>query len=211
MRLHRFVPLLLLLLAALAIGAACAPVKPGASGSVPVMGQSDLTSDQIAGFFWANQPPGGPCLTVSVEQLAADFAWEGNAENVRGDIAFAQSIVETGWFRYGGQVQCWQNNYGGLGATDGGAQGASFPDADTGVRAQIQHLRAYADPTATSCSVPPLNTPCADPRFDFVSPKGKAPTWNQMGNGNWATDPNYASTVINLYNRMRSYAGLPPA
>jgi flagellum-specific peptidoglycan hydrolase FlgJ len=50
-----------------------------------------------------------------------------------------------------------------------------------------------------------------DPRFDFVSPKGKAPTWNQMGNGNWATDPNYASTVINLYNRMRSYAGLPPA
>jgi hypothetical protein len=209
MRFHRFV--LLLLLAAVAIGTACAPVKPGAPGSVPVMGQSDLTSDQIAGFFWANQPSGSPCLTVSLEELAADFVWEGNVENVRGDIAFAQSIIETGWFRYGGAVQCGQNNYAGLGASGGGAQGASFPDADTGVRAQIQHLRAYADSTATSCSVPPLHTPCVDPRFDLVDPKGKAPTWNQMGNGNWAADPDYGSKVIDLYNRMRAYAGLPPA
>src|SRR5262249_35322894 len=162
MRFHRFVPPPLLLFAALAIGAGCAPVKPGAPGSVPVMGQSDLTSDQIARFFWANQPPGGPCLTVSLEQLAADVAWEWNAENVRGDLAVAQSSIDAGSFRYGGQVQCWQTNSGGLGATDGGAQGARFPDVDTGVRAQIQHLRAYADPSATSCSVPPLNTPCVD-------------------------------------------------
>ena len=210
MRLRRLALLLLSLLAALAALAACAPVKPGAPGQVPVMGQSDLAPDQIAGFFWANQPPGDPCLTVSLEQLTADFVWHGNLENVRGDIAFAQSIVETGWFRYGGQVQCWQNNYAGLGATDGGAQGASFPDADTGVRAQVQHLRAYADATATSCSVPPLHTPCVDPRFDLVSPKGKAPTWNQMGNGNWATSATYASSVLGVYNRMRAYAGLPP-
>jgi hypothetical protein len=190
--------------------AACAPAKPPAAGSVPVMGQSDLTAEQVAAFFWANQPPGSPCLTVFVEDLSAFFVWEGNVENVRGDIAFAQSIVETGWFRYGGQVQCWQNNYAGLGATDGGAAGASFPDADTGVRAQIQHLRAYADPSATSCTQPPLHTPCVDPRFNLVNPKGKAPTWNQMGNGNWATSTTYASSVLNLYNRMRAFAGLPP-
>ncbi len=205
-RFRRFAPLALV--AALALAAAgCFAAPP--PGSVPVMGQSSLSSDQVAGFFWANQPPGSPCVTVSIEQLTADFVWHGNVENVRGDIAFAQSIIETGWFRYGGQVQCWQNNYGGLGATDGGAQGAAFPDAETGVRAQIQHLRAYADSSATSCSQPPLHTPCVDPRFDLVSPKGKAPTWNQMGNGNWATDPNYASKVIDLYNRMRAYAGLP--
>jgi Mannosyl-glycoprotein endo-beta-N-acetylglucosaminidase len=209
-RSHRLAPLALFVLV-VAVLAACSPVKAPAPapGSVPVMGQSSLTSEQIAGFFRVNQPPGSPCLTVSIEQLTADFVWEGNVENVRGDLAFAQSIIETGWFRYGGQVQCEQNNYGGLRATDGGAQGASFPDADTGVRAQIQHLRAYADSSATTCTVPPLHTPCVDPRFDLVSPKGKAPTWNQMGNGNWATDPNYASKVINLYNRMRAGAGLP--
>ena len=209
MRPRRLVVLPLFLLALLAGVVACAPMKPGAPGSVPVMGTSDLTAEQVAGYFWAHQPPGAPCLTVSVEDLSAYFVFHGNVENVRGDIAFAQAIVETGWFRYGGQVQCWQNNFAGLGATDGGAGGASFPDAETGVRAQIQHLRAYADPSATSCTQPPLHTPCVDPRFNLVSPKGKAPTWNQMGNGNWATDPSYGAKVINLYNQMRADAGLP--
>jgi hypothetical protein len=207
---RRFAPLALAALTLVTALAACAPVKQPAAGTVPVMGQSSLTWEQMAGFFWANQPPGSPCLTVSVEELSGYFVWEGNVENVRGDIAFAQSIVETGWFRYGGQVQCWQNNYAGLGATDGGAQGASFPDANTGVRAQIQHLRAYADSSATRCAVPPLHTPCVDPRFDFVSPKGRAPTWNDMGNGNWTTSPNYAANVLNTYSRMRTYWGLPP-
>lgn len=199
-RSRRFVPLAAVAaLALVAVGC----FGPGGSASVPVMGQSDLGPDQLAGFFWANQPPGSPCLSVSVEELTADFVWHGNLENIRGDIAFAQSIVETGWFRYGGQVQCWQNNYGGF-------LGYSFPDAETGVRAQIQHLRAYSDPSAISCTQPPLHTPCADPLFDSVNPKGKAPNWNDMGNGNWAEAPDYASTVLNVYNQMRSYAGLSP-
>jgi hypothetical protein len=200
MRFHRFV--LLLLLAALAAGAACAPVKPGASGPVPVMGQSDIPAEQMAAYFWAHQPPGAPCLAVSVEELTSLFVRHGDAENVRGDIAFAQSIIETGWFHYGGSVQCEQNNYGGF-------FGQSFPDAETGVRAQIQHLRAYADPSATSCSQPPLATPCADPVFNFVSPKGKAPNWQDMGNGNWAEAPDYAAKVLSVYNEMRASAGLP--
>ena len=200
MRFHRF--LLLPIFLALAASVACAPVKDPAAGAVPIMGQSDLTAEQMAGYFWAHQPPGSPCLTVSVEELTAYFAWHGNAENVRGDIAFAQSIVETGWFRYGGSVQCEQNNYGGF-------LGKSFPDGETGVRAQIQHLRAYADPSATSCSQPPLATPCADPVFSAVNPKGKAPNWNDMGNGNWAAAPDYAGKVLAVYNAMRADAGLP--
>jgi Mannosyl-glycoprotein endo-beta-N-acetylglucosaminidase len=190
-------------LAVLVTLAACTPVKSPARGPVPVMGQSSLGAEQMAGYFWAHQPPGSPCVTVSIEELTAYFVWYGNAENVRGDIAFAQALVETGWFRYPGSVECWQNNYGGF-------DGTSLPDADTGVRAHIQHLRAYADPSATTCTQPPLATPCADPRFDFVSPKGKAPDWNDMGNGNWAAASNYAATVLTVYNEMRAYAGLPP-
>jgi hypothetical protein len=193
--------------ARLAVVAALAVVATGCfgrsgGGPVPVMGQSSLTAEQVAGYFWAHQPPGSPCLTVSLEELAGLFVGHGDLENVRGDIAFAQALVETGWFRYGGDVHCWHNNYGGF-------HGTSFPDADTGVRAHIQHLRAYADASATSCAQPPLATPCADPRFDFVSPKGKAPNWNDMGNGNWAAASNYAATVLDVYNQMRAYAGLP--
>ena len=141
---------------------------PSGGAPVPVMGQSDLSAEQMAAYFWAHQPPGSPCLSVSVDDLTANFEWHGNVENVRGDIAFAQSIVETGWFRYGGSVQCDQNNYGGF-------LGKSFPDAETGVRAQVQHLRAYADPSATSCSQPPLATPCAV--LEILSP-----TWRIINN-----------------------------
>jgi hypothetical protein len=197
--LRRFNPLTLL--AALAVVVAGCFAPPASGGSVPVMGQSALTAEQVAGFFWANQPAGSPCLTVSVEELSAYFVWHGNLEDVRGDIAFAQALVETGWFRYGGQVDCGDNNYGGM--------SGSFPDAETGVRAQSQHLRAYADASATSCSQPPLQTPCADPTFKFVNPKGKAPNWNDMGNGNWAAAPDYAGTVLTVYNEMRASAGLP--
>lgn len=200
-------PTILRRVAPFAVVAALAVVASGCfgragGGPVPVMGQSSLAPEQVAGYFWAHQPPGSPCLTVSLEELAGLFVEHGNLENVRGDIAFAQALVETGWFRYGGDVHCWHNNYGGF-------HGTSFPDADTGVRAQIQHLRAYADASATSCTQPPLATPCADPRFDFVSPKGKAPNWNDMGDGNWASAPNYAAAVLDVYNQMRAYAGLP--
>jgi hypothetical protein len=174
------------------------------------MGAAAVDAGQIVAWFNANKPPDGPYLTVSIDELASYFIQEGADEGVTGDIAFVQSVVETGWFRYGGQVQWWQNNFAGLGAEDGGAQGASFADARTGARAQIQHLRAYADPNATSCAVPPLHHDCVDPRFNLVSPKGKAPSWNQLGNGNWALDPNYAATILNTYNSLRQFNGLPP-
>jgi flagellum-specific peptidoglycan hydrolase FlgJ len=31
-----------------------------------------------------------------------------------------------------------------------------------------------------------------------------------MGNGNWATSPTYATSVLNMYNRMRQWWGLAP-
>jgi hypothetical protein len=117
-------------------------------------------------------------------------------------------VLETGWFRFAGSVPAWYNNFAGIGATGPGGVPAQFPDARTGVRAQIQHLRAYADPTATTCTVPPLHNPCVDPRFALVLPKGKAPTWNQMGNGNWATSTTYASKILALYQEMRTFNGL---
>lgn len=175
-----------------------------------VMGPSGLTADQLALYFAVKKPPDGPYLTTTMAELTKSFVDEGIVENVRGDIAFAQAIIETGWFRFDGQVAWYQNNFAGIGATDGGEAGATFPNAATGVRAQIQHLRAYADPNAKTCTKPPLYTDCVDPRFDRVDPKGRAPTWEQMGNGNWATDPAYSVKVIGLYNEMRVFCGLAP-
>jgi hypothetical protein len=177
-----------------------------AASKTPVMQSSRLSPAQIAGWFHANSP-GGYRAAVPVEFLAAYFVFEGSAEGVAGDIAFAQSVLETNWFRYGGQVPASSNNYGGIGATDDGAKGATFRSPRIGVRAQIQHLRAYADPTVT---VNNLAYPLESPRFHLVTPKGKAPNWEDMGGGNWATDPAYATKILNIYASMRSFGRANP-
>ena len=97
------------------------------------------------------------------------------------------------------------NNFAGIGALESNPGPAVFADARTGIRAQIQHLRAYADPTATACAMPPLRNPCVDPRFRFVTPKGRASTWSQLGNGNWASAPAYGATIVSLYSEALAF------
>jgi hypothetical protein len=203
-----------LAIAAAFFAAACASKSPTAptpvspqSGIVSIMGAARLTSPQLVAWFNARQPATGSfAATVPVGTLVQYFVEEGAAEGVGGDVAFVQSVVETGWFRFNGVVRASANNFAGIGATDSNPAPANFPDARTGVRAQIQHLRAYADPTALTCTVPPLANPCVDPRFQLVTPKGKAPTWNQMGNGNWATATTYASSILSLYTEALAFS-----
>ena len=58
--------------------------------------------------------------------------------------------------------------------------------------------------------MPPLHNPCVDPRFALVVPKGRAATWNQMGNGNWATASTYAASILQLYTEALTFNGLRP-
>jgi Mannosyl-glycoprotein endo-beta-N-acetylglucosaminidase len=184
-----------------------APTAPSPSNAIPIMGTARLSHEQLVAWFNGRQPrPGGSyAASVPVEVLARYFVEEGAAEGVTGDVAFIQSIVETSWFRFTGLVPASANNFAGIGATDANPQPAMFADARTGVRAQIQHLRAYGDPTAVTCTVPPLHNRCADPRFDLVVPKGKAPTWNQLGNGNWASAGTYGVSILRLYDEAQSF------
>jgi hypothetical protein len=189
-------------------GTATAPVStPGAIASVtPVMGKSRLTGDQIASWFAKQKIT--PAITIPIPELARIFVDEGNAQNVRGDIAFVQSILETGWFRYeGSMVKPTDNNFSGLGACDSCSRGNIFATPEDGVRAQIQHLWAYADPAAD-----PTKTarPLTDKRFTYVRPYGKAPTWEAMGNGNWATGGGYTEKILALYASMLRHNGLQP-
>lgn len=179
-------------------------VADGASAatSTPVMARNKVTAADLAGWFRSKGKTSK--ATVSIDALAGYFITEGNAEGVAGDLAFAQSIVETGYFNFSARVLPSYNNFSGLGAVDGGTGAATFSTAQLGVRAQIQHLRAYADPTVTTAK---LANPVIDPRFSLVAPKGKAPTWEQFGNGIWATDPGYAAKVLSIYSQILAFAG----
>ena len=167
-----------------------------------IMGKAQATAQQMALFCRSKNST--PQLTsCSLEQLAEMFIEEGEAEGVRGDVAFAQSLHETGYFKFGGIVLPTQNNSAGIGALNGNATGqaASFPDPRTGVRAQIQHLKAYASTEA-------LVNECVDPRFSLVA-RGVAPyvEWlgaadNPQGRG-WAVPgAGYGANIVKLLGQI---------
>lgn len=144
------------------------------SEKTAIMGKAQATAQQMA-LFCRSKNSAPQLTSCSLEQLAEMFIEEGEAEGVRGDVAFAQSLHETGYFKFGGIVLPTQNNYAGIGALNGNATGqaASFPDPRTGVRAQIQHLKAYASTEA-------LVNECVDPRFSLVA-RGVAPYVEWLG------------------------------
>jgi len=141
----------------------------------PIMGSSRFTKDELVRFVRTVNPS-------FKADIAEAFLTVGSKYGVRGDVALCQSIHETNWFRFGGDVATDQNNYAGIGAT-GGVPGNSFPSVNAGVTAQIQHLYAYATTTA----LPPGET-LVDPRYSAVK-RGSAVNWEDLA-GKWAV-PGY--------------------
>ena len=169
-----------------------------------IMGKSSTNPEKMAAFYVDR---GG----VYPEDIYADYGAEtleefceivyeeAEAEGVKAEVVFGQVCKETGFLRFGGDVEPEQCNFAGIGATGGGAKGASFPDVRTGIRAQVQHLKAYA-------SDEPLNQECVDPRFTYVKRMAAIYVeWlgiqeNPTGAG-WATGKNYGYSLRDDYIR----------
>ena len=139
-----------------------------------------------------------PDISVTPQQLVSYYYEEGAREGIRPDVAFAQALKETGFFRYGGTVTSDQNNYCGLGTTSSQVKGAYFNSAQMGVRAQIQHLLAYA-----STRLP--NEPVVDPRYNLVrSSYGERTlkSWPEL-NGRWAVPGyTYGQSIMSIFRAM---------
>ncbi|WP_214885359.1 MULTISPECIES: glucosaminidase domain-containing protein [unclassified Exiguobacterium] len=160
-----------------------------------IMGISALTPQQMADYVKKKNPRNVRLSKTSVEDLAKLFVIIGAKEGVRGDVAFAQALKETGYFRYGGDVLPKQHNYSGIGTTGNGVKGHFFRSPHQGVSAQIQHLKAYASNDA-------LNTKQVDPRFYLVK-RGSATTWPSL-HRKWAMQPkgNYGTEILSIYQEM---------
>jgi hypothetical protein len=166
-----------------------------------IMGPSMLTPAQIATWFRQTSTQ-DYVVSVSIDELARTFVEEGLAEGVRGDIAFAQAIIETGWFAH-----VPDNNFAGIGWCNSCTDGFGFATPRDGVRAQIQHLRNFADPTVTSATL--AHEPWSS-RFDSFGLRGVAPRWEDL-NGRWAVPGDtYAQTILGVYGQMAAHAGVGP-
>ena len=183
-------------------------------GLMQIMGTSQTTVAQMVRYYNANASGYDTfkakyngkydgCLAKggasTINQFAQIFYEEATAEGVRAEVAFTQCMKETGFLKYGGDVLPNQYNFAGIGAT-GAVHGASFSNVRMGVRAQIQHLKAYG-------SISPLTNPCVDPRFNLVK-RGSAQYVEWLGikenpNGyGWATSKNYGHDIVGMVNSL---------
>ena len=177
-----------------------------AAGQYPIMGKSSVTEEDMIRYFQASGKvypadalaKGG---AESLETFCRIYIEEAEAEGIRPEVAFAQTMKETGFLQYGGDASIEQFNFAGLGTTGGGVPGNSYPDVRTGVRAQIQHLKAYATTDV-------LSQACVDERYEYVI-KGSAPyvEWlgkneNPEGQG-WATAEGYGYSIVEMIQKMK--------
>ena len=158
-----------------------------------ITGTAQATAQQMQTYIKKVNPN----VPQSVIDMIPYYLSEGKAEGIRGDIAFAQSCLETGNFTFkDSAVKLEQNNFCGLGVLDNGMLGASFDTPQLGIRAQVQHLKAYANKS-------PLNNPVIDPRFSLVT-RGAAPTVQYLGiqenpqGYGWAAGADYGVKILNI-------------
>lgn len=161
------------------------------SGYTEIMGKAVVSVEQMKSYIKAKNG----AVVQSVLDMLPLYLSEGETEGVRGDIAFVQSCLETGNFGFSGSaVTLEQNNFCGMGVTDNGMKGNSFETPQLGIRAQIQHLKAYASSEG-------LVNDNVDPRFKYVT-RGSAPyvEWlgiqeNPQGKG-WAAGVGYGKKIL---------------
>ena len=163
-----------------------------------IASKSVATAEQMIAYIKSKKQN----VAQSVIDMIPLYLSEGEIEGIAGDIAFAQSCLETGnfWFA-GSNVTLDQNNFCGMGVTSGNKKGNSFETPQIGIRAQIQHLKAYAN-------TDPLVNECVDPRFRYVK-RGCAEyvEWlgiqeNPSGKG-WASGAGYGNKILRILKNVR--------
>jgi hypothetical protein len=164
------------------------PAAPGA-----IMGKGLNDPEKLAAFLLNSNPNADPRFTAELARL---YTEEAAVEGVNHDIAFAQMCLETGFLRYGGLVTPDMNNFCGLGSIGPGQNGERFSSPRIGVRAHIQHLKAYATGEE-------LKGELVDPRYRWVR-YGSAPDITGLA-GTWAADKEYAVKIRTILDRLYSY------
>ena len=135
-----------------------------------------------------------PCPTDRLQEIVRLYISECTIEGINWDVAFVQMCHETGFLTYTGDVDPSQNNFAGIGTFDG-KPGHTFRTVNEGIRAHVQHLKAYASRT-------PLSTLCVDPRYKVVQGIkdffGKCKSLKDL-TGKWAADKQYHERILPNY------------
>lgn len=155
-----------------------------------IMSMGNATESQLMNFLVQRNNQAGN----DFPDIAKIYLDEAQKEGVNYDVAFAQMCLATNYLRFGGWIKPEQNNFCGLGDAQGSPEGATFPDVRTGVKAHIEHLKAYASTEMIK------HQPIVDPRFDYV-PRGVAPSVYDLAR-RWSSDPDYGERIMTILKRL---------
>ena len=170
--------------------------KPSSSKKYPslkIMTRGKTPPEILCWFMLRNN---NQADTNVVKRLVKYYINEANREGVNYEVAFCQMCLETGFLKFEGSVSRFQNNYCGLGCADIWSSGDWFASMQEGVRAHIQHLKAYA-------SLDPVRSPLVDPRFSNVT-RGSVIIVTEL-TGKWATDPEYGQKISTLIHKLYGF------
>jgi murein DD-endopeptidase MepM/ murein hydrolase activator NlpD len=163
-------------------------------GSPSILGPAALTAGQLRSW-WEESGRAQPTrLAIDIGEVIGLYLSEGSIEGVRGDLAFAQAILETSYFTNSDTAR---NNFAGIAHYDDAAAGRPFDSPAIGVRAHIQLLHRFAAGNDVTLS-----------RLDVAPNAGaRAETWAQLA-GTWATDTRYWTSLQSLYVTMSGTGAL---
>ncbi|MEI7492822.1 MAG: glucosaminidase domain-containing protein [Bacteroidota bacterium] len=158
--------------------------------SLKIMAQGKASPELMKNFVIKYN---GDADAAMVGRLVKTYIIEANREGVNYEVAFCQMCLETGFLKFDGNISKYQHNYCGLGCIDLFSGGDWFASMEEGVRAHIQHLKAYA-------SYETVRSPLVDPRFNNVR-RGSVTVVTEL-TGKWATDPDYGRKISALITRL---------
>ncbi len=163
----------------------------------PIQGSSTMSADTMVAFLMKNNTG---ITKAYAQQVANAYLTIGSYYGIRGDIAFFQAMLETGYLKYGGEANASYYNFCGLKNGDG-TDYATFNSPEEGIEAHIQHLYSYASKNEI-----PSGRKLLDPRFKYPV-RGSVTKWEGLG-GKWAVpgyDPKQYSSLEDARNHHDSY------
>lgn len=177
-----------------------------------VITKSTTTVNQMVNYYNAKASyPAyyGNANVPDIRSFCQIYYDEATAEGVDPALAFTQAMKETGFLKFTGQVKIEQFNFAGMGVTGAGTNGDSYQNVREGIRAHVQHLKAYA------VKNPAFANQVVDKRYSpwfAANRSGTAPyiEWlgiseNPSGFG-WATEKGYGYSILNDYmNQLYKY------
>jgi len=162
--------------------------------STKIVSTGSLKYDKVLSYVRDKKNP-----LLSHMDIAVIDSYFKLAGSINVDIAIAQMLYYTDFFRKTERVKTC--NYGGLSNTPPNFNGDFKGQVTDGIKAHIQHLRAYAhEPSG-------LQEKIVDPRYDIAYKLGKQGIDFGQVSGYWSVNPDYGQEIADILRDLYRYSG----